>query len=57
MPRTGAALAVPVRAFEKSDAVDAERLRAVRIVHGLALGVVLAKNGDPLLGCHPASQL
>src|SRR6185369_5618800 len=38
------------------DGFDAARLRAVRVVHGLALGVVLAVNGDPLLGDHARAQ-
>ncbi|MPN12772.1 hypothetical protein SDC9_160092 [bioreactor metagenome] len=36
--------------------VQAARLRAVRIVFGLALGVVLAVDGHPLLGLHAGAD-
>jgi hypothetical protein len=36
--------------------VDAENLRAVRILGSLALGVMLAVDGRPLLGHHPGAQ-
>ena len=36
--------------------LDAAGLRAVRVVHGLALGVVLAVDGHPLLGDHAGAQ-
>ena len=35
---------------------DTARLRAVRVVRGLALGVVLAVDGDPFLGHHAGTQ-
>ena len=35
---------------------DAARLRAVRVVLGLALGVVLAVDRDPLLGHHARAE-
>ena len=36
--------------------LDAARLRAVRVVFGLALGVVLAVDRDPFLGHHAGRQ-
>jgi len=38
------------------DAIDAEDARAVRVVHGLALGVVLAMDRRPLLRDHAGGE-
>jgi hypothetical protein len=42
---------IKLRTFEQ-DFADAENHRAVRIVDGLALGVMLAVDGGPGLGGH-----
>ncbi len=48
-------LAIQLGAFQQHFA-DAAGLRAVRIVLGLALGVVLAVDGGPFLGHHTRRQ-
>jgi hypothetical protein len=47
--------AVQLAALQQHGA-DAARDRTVRVVFGLALGVVLAVDGDPLLGHHAGRQ-